>query len=116
MKSMIKSFRDITSCPNCGNDAFIILNRQTNCFLQNYGKIEDCKKTSSISIGKCVKCGSEFEMLERQNSFVPMTKLRKIIYLKSDELPDYCMNNHGESQDINMNPMQKVVRSDDDEN
>ena len=69
------------SCPICGHKQFIVHEIDTNIYLTDQdGAILDHKELSYKAIGICTNCKAQFEMMPTSIGFIPLTKLRKIIY------------------------------------
>lgn len=100
MKIMVHSIPK-GSCPNCGNRQFVVYERNENLYLTNMdGEIIDNAELSNYAIGKCLKCGKEYEMLSNTTQFIPLTKLRKLIF-------DYTSNIEVNEEKYISNPMEK---------
>lgn len=89
------------SCPNCGHKQFIVYERNENLYLTNMdGEIIDNNEISNYAIGKCISCGAEYEMISSTTKYIPITKLRKILF-------DYSPHKFIEDKIINIpNPME----------
>lgn len=69
------------ACPICGHKQFIVHEITTDLYLTNQdGAAIDHKELNYIALGKCINCGKEFEMMPTSIGFIPLTRLRKILY------------------------------------
>ena len=69
------------SCPKCSRKQFIVWQSLEDIYLTNIdGNIIDHKEISSHTIGKCINCGSQYEMMDTVTGFIPLTNLRKILF------------------------------------
>ena len=80
MKEMINII-PIGSCPKCGHKQFVVVESQQNIYLTDRdGEILDHRELYNHSVGKCVNCKSEYDMIPTRYGFIPATELRKILY------------------------------------
>lgn len=69
------------ACPNCGKGQFVVINKSMNVYLTNRnGEVIDCREYYDGYIGKCCTCGKEYPMMPTYNGFVPMTRLRQLVW------------------------------------
>lgn len=69
------------SCPSCGHKQFIVSEIQSNNYLTDRdGYIIDHNESMYSCVGMCLNCKKTFEMLALPHKFIPMTRLRKILY------------------------------------
>lgn len=69
------------SCPNCGHRQFVVFESNESIYLTNTdGEIIDSSDIINCAIGKCIKCGSEYEMISTLTKFIPVTPLRSILF------------------------------------
>lgn len=92
------------SCPNCGHSKFVVFESAQSAYSTNRdGEIVGSKELSYKAVGKCLNCGKEFDMLPTQIRFIPMTRLRKILY----DYTDHSTLDQIESYEEIDNPMMK---------
>ena len=85
------------SCPTCGHSQFIVVESQLDSYLTNSGgEIIDHKEERHVCVGKCVNCGNTFEMYPTNNGFIPLTKLKKLLY-------DYIYNEEIQDKELQSN-------------
>lgn len=69
------------SCPNCGHKKFIVDEISHSRYLTNRdGCIIDHKDISTNAVGICLKCYSKFIMMETCYGYIPMSKIRSILF------------------------------------
>lgn len=90
------------SCPNCTHKQFVVYERNENLYLTNNdGEVIDNAEISNYAIGKCLRCGKEYDMMSYSTRFIPLTALRKILF-------DYSPHKiEEENIKIIPNPMEK---------
>lgn len=99
MKEMVYIINN-GSCPTCGNKQFIVAEHQTMLYLTDgNGEAINSKELNYKAIGKCCNCGKEFEMMPTSYGFIPLTRLRKILF----EYTPHCIHEE-ELEDVE-NPM-----------
>lgn len=80
MKEMVNII-PLGSCPKCGHKQFVVSELQINQYLTNSdGEIIDSSETDYSAAGMCNNCGTVFEMYPTREGFIPLTKLRKIMF------------------------------------
>ena len=73
------------SCPKCGHSQFIVLESNSTIYLTDRdGSIIDSKDVDAMANGICCRCGSTYDMLPTSYGFIPMTALRKIIFVGNE--------------------------------
>ena len=79
MKEMVYSI-PLGACPICGHRKFIISEYQMNEYLTNLdGEIIDMNLAGYNAKGICCNCNNVFEMYDIGETFIPLTKLRKLL-------------------------------------
>lgn len=69
------------SCPNCYGRQFIVYESDQNLYLTDRdGDVLDSQELYYYATGMCCKCGKKYEMLPTTTGFIPLTKLRKILF------------------------------------
>lgn len=69
------------SCPTCGHKQFIVYHRTEILSLTDMeGQIIDSQNISDYAIGKCINCGKEYDMIILNETYIPATPLRKLLY------------------------------------
>ena len=92
------------SCPRCGHKQFLVREFQSHLYLTNRdGEVIDAKDEGGFCVGKCLNCKREYEMFQRQHSFIPLTPLRKLMY---EYQPENLPKNEYNDPRIG-NPMQR---------
>ena len=80
MKEMVNII-PLGACPKCGHKQFIVIEHQLNEYLTNPdGEIIDSLDLDYDAEGMCINCNSRFKMLPTREGFIPLTRLRKIIF------------------------------------
>lgn len=80
MKNMV-SLIPLSRCPNCGHGEFLVFEMNLNQYLTNRdGEVKDIIDEEHTIQGKCITCGKVYDMMVNINGFIPLTKLRKILY------------------------------------
>lgn len=86
MKEMV-SIIPLGACPKCGHRQFVVSELQMNEYLTNPdGEIIDTLEVNYDAQGMCVNCGTEFRMYPTREGFIPMTRLREIMFNYSPHL------------------------------
>lgn len=76
----------LSACPTCGHKQFVVVESATDCYLTNRdGDIIDHRGLSHAAMGKCCNCGSIYDMISLNERFIPVTKLRKILFEYNDD-------------------------------
>jgi len=71
----------IGSCPICGHKQFIVNEIQTTNYLTNMdGEVIAYKIMNHDALGICNNCNAIFRMMPTAYGFIPLTKLRSILY------------------------------------
>ena len=84
------------SCPCCQHKEFLIHESSMVLYLTNMnGEIIASKENYNNTVGKCKYCGKEYSMFPTNESFIPLGKIKKIIfdYLYEPELVSDTRNN-----------------------
>lgn len=69
------------ACPKCGRKEFLIYENTEELYLTNRaGEIIDHNGMSYSCKGVCLNCKSTYDMLSVTNGYIPLTKLRKLLY------------------------------------
>lgn len=80
MKEMV-SIIPLGACPKCGHKQFVVSELQISEFLTNAdGTIIDSVDDEYDAEGMCLNCNSRFKMYPTTEGFIPLTKLREIIF------------------------------------
>jgi hypothetical protein len=80
MKEMV-SIIPLGLCPNCGHGQFVVIESTMSTYLTNNdGEIIDSKEICNEAIGRCVRCGREYNMLSTLYGFIPLSNLRSILF------------------------------------
>ena len=97
------------ACPICGKASkFIIRDLQSNIYLTNKdGDIIDSKEDFNIAVGMCLNCNTKFDMFPTNNSFIPLTPLRKLLPEYSKASRNYCRNPEEFTSQYIENPISK---------
>lgn len=95
---------DIRSCPNCGNNKFFVKEALINEYLTNRdGELTDSREIYNNTIGICLTCGKKYNMINAPYGFIPLTKLRSIVFNLPQEEKQYAIKENGE--ELTHNPM-----------
>ena len=79
MKNLIRNIPR-GSCPKCGHRQFIVKELISNLYLTNEdGEVIDYNEDMHYAKGICMNCHKEYEMFVGNNSFIPLTPLRKLL-------------------------------------
>ena len=77
------------SCLKCFNKQFIVYHRTEMLSLTNPdGEIIDVQEISDYAIGKCINCGKEYKMIILNETYIPSTPLREILYKNNPYIYD----------------------------
>ena len=69
------------SCPKCGHKQFVVMESQLKKYLTNQdGEIVDYEETDYNAAGMCCNCGTVFKMIPTLEGFIPLTRLREIMF------------------------------------
>lgn len=69
------------SCPKCGHKQFVVLEHQINKYLTNPdGEVIDSADIEYTASGMCLNCNTVFKMYPTRDGFIPLTKLREIMF------------------------------------
>lgn len=69
------------SCPTCGHSSFVVSEHQINEYLTNRdGEIVDSIDIEYDAVGICTNCHTTFNMYPTREGFIPLTRLREILY------------------------------------
>lgn len=80
MKEMVNII-PLGSCPKCGHKQFIVSECQINQYLTNIdGEIIDSCDVDYNAEGICLNCKSVFKMYPTKEGFIPLTRLREIMF------------------------------------
>ena len=71
---------DPRGCPYCGHKNFLVKQVTSTLFVTNCdGEICASKDELTIAVGKCLKCGNEFDCYPALDSFIPLTQISKFL-------------------------------------
>ena len=80
MKEMVKIV-PLGSCPKCGHKQFVVSEQQVTEYLTNRdGEIIDSLDVEYDAEGMCLNCNSIFKMYPTKEGFIPLTRLREIMF------------------------------------
>lgn len=105
MKEMVNII-PLGACPKCGHKQFVVSEMQTNEYLTNQdGEIVDSLDIEYDAEGMCLNCNAIFKMYPTREGFIPLTRLREIIF---DHTPHTEFIKLDPIRDI-PNPMEVIV-------
>ena len=77
------------ACPTCGHLQFVVFETEQNMFLTDKdGEIINTEETYYEASGMCARCGKSYKMFPTSKGFIPMTKMRELLfdlYYEEDE-------------------------------
>lgn len=77
------------ACLKCGSKNFIVYHRTEILSLTDMeGVIVDSEELSDYAIGKCINCGKEYDMIILNESYIPSTPIRKMLYEQNNPMFD----------------------------
>lgn len=80
MKEMV-NIVPLGACPKCGHKQFVVSELQINEYLTNPdGEIIDSIDVEYDAEGMCLNCNSKFKMYSTREGFIPLTRLREILF------------------------------------
>lgn len=80
MKEMVNII-PLGSCPKCGHKQFVVSELQINEYLTNQdGEIISSLDVDYNAAGMCCNCKSIFKMYPTRDGFIPLTRLREILF------------------------------------
>lgn len=96
------------SCPKCGHKQFVVMESQIKKYLTNQdGEVIDYEETDYNAAGMCCNCNAIFKMIPTLEGFVPLTRIREILYDYSphalNSLPTYEVKNYFNPMEIQEN-------------
>ncbi len=93
----------LAACPNCGHRQFVVFESQMSSYLTDRdGDIISTGELSYSAEGVCCRCGSIVKMMPIRTGFIPMTRLREILF---DYTPHAAMIKDESIESIS-NPME----------
>ena len=91
MKNMVNII-PAGSCPKCGHSSFVVSESQTNEYLTNAdGEIVDSLDIEYDAEGICLNCNTIYNMYPTRTGFVPLTRLREIMFNYTPHLLDHIV-------------------------
>ena len=91
------------SCPKCGHKQFVVIESQLKKYLTNAdAEIIDYAELDYNAAGMCCNCGGVFKMIPTAEGFIPLTRLREILF----DYSPHALNASPLDQEIILNPME----------
>jgi hypothetical protein len=80
MKEMVIKV-PLGACPKCAHKQFVVSELSMNEYLTNAdGEIVDDIEIEYSAAGMCCNCGTVFKMYPTREGFIPLTRLREIMF------------------------------------
>jgi len=93
------------ACPKCGHKQFVVLESQLRKFLTNAdGETIDHSELDYNAEGMCCNCNSVFKMMPTWKGFIPLTRLREIMF----DYSPHALEVGDSTWDDVINPMEAI--------